>query len=223
MDPEVELLEVLVVRPPGRVLEDDALGAAEMMNSEPAGPDGLRSADWPLSRMSSGLADSQQETIACSSSPETKSFGTESKMNPKGAPCIQPVRPVKTSWCLVAARQASSRKRAVVRLPSAQSVPRTAMRGAPTVRIRPLQKCRSRRRAVRRTSRIVTPLRSAAAANGVVGEELVESVDDGHAGVDRLEEQGRRPGVTRPPEVAMPTMQKSGFTARLSSAAAIEA
>ena len=45
-----------------------------------------------------------------------------------------------------AARQASSRKRAVVRLPSAQSVPSTAMRGAPTVRIRPLQKCSSVRR-----------------------------------------------------------------------------
>ena len=172
------------------------LARPERMNSEPPGPDGLRSADWPSSRMSSGRAASQQETIACSSSPETKSLGTESKMNPKGAPCIQPVWPVKTSSVRIpAARQASSRKRAVVRLPSAQSVPSTAMRGAPTVRISPLQKCRSVRRAVRRTSRIVTPLRAAAAASaGVVGEELVQPVDDRHAGVDRLEEERPQPG-----------------------------
>ena len=137
--------------------------------------------------------------MACSSSPETKSFGTESKMKPKGAPCIQPVWPVKTSSVRIpAARQASSRKRAVVRLPSAQSVPSTAMRGAPTVRILPSQKWRSR--AAGGPAHVADRhalLRGGGGERGVVGQKLVEPVDDRHAGVDRLEK--KRPQARRHP------------------------
>ena len=112
-------------------------------------------------------------------------------MNPNGAPCIQPVWPVKISSVFrPARRQASSRKRAVVRLPRAQSVPRTAMRGAATSRMSPLQKWSSVRFAVLRTSVIVTPLRRGGGGQlGVVGDELVQTIDDRHSERDGFGEQ----------------------------------
>ena len=123
-----------------------------------------------------------------------------------------------------AARQASSRKRAVVRLPSAQSVPSTAMRGAPTVRIVPSQKWRSVRRAVRRTSRIVTPfLWAAAASAGSSARNSWRPLTTDMPASIASKRSARSPGVTRPPDVATPTMQKSGFQPMASSAAAIEA
>ena len=65
------------------------------------------------------------------------------------------------------------------------------MRGASTPRIAPLQKWSSVRRAVFRTSVIATPRRDAAAGElRVVGDELVEAVDDRDAALDRLEERG---------------------------------
>src|SRR6202035_1880706 len=80
-------------------------------------------------------------------------------------------------------------KVAVVRFPIAPSVPRIAILGHVTSKIRPENRCRSRLAFGRRTSVMVTTANKAARHElGVVVEELVQAVDDVHPAGDAVEQ-----------------------------------
>ena len=129
-------------RRPGACWSTTPLAPPARISSDPQGPEGLRRADWPSIRMRSGSSARAQETIACSSSPVTKSFGSASKIDAEG----RSLQPAGLAGRRSTRRPGPAPRRprpacgVVVRLPSAQSVPRTATRGVSSARVSPVQK-----------------------------------------------------------------------------------
>ena len=94
-----------------------------------------------------------------------------------------------------------------MRLPSAQSVPRTAMRGVASFRISPVQKCSSLRSFTFRTSVIVRPFLSARRASSGSSDANSWSPLTTDRPFSRASRSAARiSGVIRPPCVAIPTI-----------------
>ena len=70
------------------------LAPPDISISDPQGPLGFRSAACPSIKKTSAPVSFSQVRMACSSSPDTKSFGVASSTNPYFPPCSQPVWPV---------------------------------------------------------------------------------------------------------------------------------
>ena len=99
----------------------------------------------------------------------------------------------------------------VVRLPSAQSVPSSAIRGARTRCTAPVQKCSSERRFGRRRSMIRAPLAAAnAASSGSSARTSCRPFTTPMPARSAAASGARSSGGNTPPDVATPTTHQSG-------------
>ena len=158
---------------------------------------GWLSAPWPSTTMTSGSSPSKAATTWFSTSPEQNCGTRASRATPYLPPWMIVVWPVPTMTALMPRSFSACTSRvAVVRLPTAPSVPSTAIRGQVTSKMRPENSLRSFLSCGRRTSVIVTPRQQAGGHElGVVVEEVVQAVDDVHAPGDAVEQHdplGRR-------------------------------
>ena len=127
---------------------------------------GWLSAPWPSTTMTSGSSPSKAATTCASTSPEQNCGTRASSATPYLPPWMIVVWPVPTMTALTPrSLSARTRRVAVVRLPTAPSVPSTAIRGQVTSKMRPEKSLRSFFSLGRRTSVMVTPASRPAATN----------------------------------------------------------